>query len=678
MSARPAAAPPAALVAVTFIAVLLLTSLPPSAGAEPRSTPAAATVLDVSPWVAPDGDWQVELGLSSEPPPGSALRYTIHQPLPASRLRARLEEILDGATLGPSLHNTVTVPLDSIRAGNQVTLSVPVRSRSGSADRALLPNPGIHPVDLELVGPDGVELFEQVLFLNHLPTATTAALRVAPVLQVQLPPVIDEQGEVRPWSTVADTVRRATDILAAAPSTRVTVLVDPQLFEIRVAGDTTATDALERFRNAVERRPLLRTAKVPVDIGQLSASNGIATLRASLRSAQQVLSQELQTTASADTWPFDPTLTHDSLPTLRSLGVTHLLLRPDQLARTQPDPSAFSGRRVQIASANSGVDALIADAAVAKRLSESAVDPALATHRAITELAGIWFQLSSDEVAATVVDLSTVDVEVATGFLHALDEDSASSASATASVSVRDAFVAATPATTTSKRRREPVVGQLVSRDVPSLGPIDAKVTELRGQARSYHATMPDPPGLAPLEDRLFTIQHRDLEPADQLHYLAAIADRITRDLAMIEPPPPRSFTVTARRAKLPMRITNRSDRPATVLIRFAGRRLEISGGHAHRVVLQPGPNSIEIPVLARTSGEFTVPVEIRSADDELLIGSSTLEVRSTVVSGVGVLLGGGALLFLVVWWAVSIRRDRRARRQNAEVPPPPESAPVT
>jgi hypothetical protein len=86
----------------------------------------------------------------------------------------------------------------------------------------------------------------------------------------------------------------------------------------------------------------------------------------------------------------------------------------------------------------------------------------------------------------------------------------------------------------------------------------------------------------------------------------------------------------------------------------------------------------VPLSVVVRTSGEFTMTVQMRTADNSTLLSESTVRIRSTVVSGVGVFLGGGALLFLVIWWAMSIRRDRRAKAAGAGGITPPVDEPAS
>jgi hypothetical protein len=67
--------------------------------------------------------------------------------------------------------------------------------------------------------------------------------------------------------------------------------------------------------------------------------------------------------------------------------------------------------------------------------------------------------------------------------------------------------------------------------------------------------------------------------------------------------------------------------------------------------------------VNTRASGAFPVLVTLESPDGSLVVDRSTLTVRSTAASGVGLLLSGAAGLFLFAWWGRHVVHGRRARR---------------
>jgi hypothetical protein len=76
---------------------------------------------------------------------------------------------------------------------------------------------------------------------------------------------------------------------------------------------------------------------------------------------------------------------------------------------------------------------------------------------------------------------------------------------------------------------------------------------------------------------------------------------------------------------------------------------------------LAPGTRTLTIPVQARASGTFNLRASLLTADGAEL-RRSRLTIRSTVFSGVGVVLSIGAGLFLALWWAKHWRTSRRAR----------------
>ena len=65
--------------------------------------------------------------------------------------------------------------------------------------------------------------------------------------------------------------------------------------------------------------------------------------------------------------------------------------------------------------------------------------------------------------------------------------------------------------------------------------------------------------------------------------------------------------------------------------------------------------------------------VTLTTADDQFLISTTEMTVRSTAFSSIGLFVTIGALLFLAFWWGNHILRSRRIRR--AELPVQPSDA---
>jgi uncharacterized membrane protein len=121
--------------------------------------------------------------------------------------------------------------------------------------------------------------------------------------------------------------------------------------------------------------------------------------------------------------------------------------------------------------------------------------------------------------------------------------------------------------------------------------------------------------------------------------------------------------TVTAHRADVPVAIHNRGSRPLDVALRIESSDLELIGPTVRQLRLEPGATTdVAVPVRVNRSGDFRVRVEVTSPDGLVVLAERTLTVRSTAISGAGVVLSVGALCFLFLWWGRHVRRTRRAR----------------
>jgi len=127
----------------------------------------------------------------------------------------------------------------------------------------------------------------------------------------------------------------------------------------------------------------------------------------------------------------------------------------------------------------------------------------------------------------------------------------------------------------------------------------------------------------------------------------------------------PTTFTLTlaARDGTIPLTLGNQSGMPLQVSIRLRSQNLEFPEGDTLSLLLTEPSTRIDIPVRARTSGAFPLQIDVRTPDGERRLAMSRYTVRSTAVSGVGLVLSIGAGLFLVVWWARHWHRTRRSAR---------------
>ena len=183
-------------------------------------------------------------------------------------------------------------------------------------------------------------------------------------------------------------------------------------------------------------------------------------------------------------------------------------------------------------------------------------------------------------------------------------------------------------------------------------------------------------PEIAHLDDLLEATAAAELDTGQGEPYLRAVYDAIVEVLDAFEAPGDQNVRLTSRRATVPFTIENGLSVPVRVRLHLeSDGRLDFPDGDTLDATLSPGSNRIPILVEARTSGDARLQVTVRSPDpSELLqLQSSTLLVRSTQLSGVGVLLLAGALLVLGAWWFRSVRNGRPAPSDDYAAPDPGE-----
>lgn len=122
-----------------------------------------------------------------------------------------------------------------------------------------------------------------------------------------------------------------------------------------------------------------------------------------------------------------------------------------------------------------------------------------------------------------------------------------------------------------------------------------------------------------------------------------------------------RTVTLTSRRASVPLSIENHSRRSVRVRVSLASQKLDFPNGANQTVEVPPGNRTIQFDVEVRTSGTFPVIATVSSPDGRLDLQRARYTVRSSGVSGVGLVLTIGAVVFLAAWWLTHWRRSRRA-----------------
>ena len=121
--------------------------------------------------------------------------------------------------------------------------------------------------------------------------------------------------------------------------------------------------------------------------------------------------------------------------------------------------------------------------------------------------------------------------------------------------------------------------------------------------------------------------------------------------------------TLATRSATLPVEIRNDQGLAINVVVRVSSDKLRFPDGEELRLALEPGINEIEIPVETVGSGDARIQISVTSPDGRLDLAAGAVDVRSTAVSGLGLIVSLVSLAILLTWWARTIARVRRQRR---------------
>ena len=626
-------------------------------------------VVSVSPWVDADGVWEVRFRPGSLPE-GSTLTYSIRQPLTGSEtaVRSELQRLVAGTSDGAALQGPKTVALSALAAPDGLlTLDLPIRSSSSSNDRAFLPNAGIHPIVITIDAADGTLEVRQVLFLNRLPIgAARTPMLIGLIAPLSSPVMFARDGSI----TIDAATRRSTEqlitLLGSVDSLPVSVAPSPELLVALAASpDPKDQTLLARLRSAVGNRNTIRAPWAPVHLESWATTGSLADLQASLLQGQDAVKNQLGVDVDGSTWPADPAVGPNAIQSLSEAGVKRIVLDPSRLAgsRQLGAESAFDKTFTVNGSKGASLQAIAIDPDVAELL-RSSDNPAISVNAALSELLGPWFASGSGRRGAVLTLDETLPAPVLDAMVTAL---SAAGPSPIRVSAINDVFDGIDAYSTRTNGRSSPLVRTVTTPGgVTDVRAVSRGLDRLRSRFAAFSSTFATTDPSVTLVGRLMAeAQHEGLTTEQQNAYVTDAGARITGDLHKISVPKPRSLTVTARDASLPLRFTNELPRDAHVRLHLRSPRLEFETGQVKVLTLKPGTTRIDVPVRVQASGQFLLTVELRSADDSLVIATGRQSVRSTAFSGVGLILSGGALLVLVVWWIRTLRAKGAERSEG-------------
>jgi hypothetical protein len=169
-------------------------------------------------------------------------------------------------------------------------------------------------------------------------------------------------------------------------------------------------------------------------------------------------------------------------------------------------------------------------------------------------------------------------------------------------------------------------------------------------------------PQLETLHQLTLTSADASLDAEQRRAYLARVSEGIQGTVEAIDTPDDQTITLTARTGTIPLRLHNNNTFPVAVVVDLESERLEFPDGEQITTTLPPGDTQLDVRVRTRASGAFPLEARVSSPDGIIELSSTEYRVRSTALSGVGVVLSVGAGLILLGWWARHFRSLRRNR----------------
>ena len=196
------------------------------------------------------------------------------------------------------------------------------------------------------------------------------------------------------------------------------------------------------------------------------------------------------------------------------------------------------------------------------------------------------------------------------------------------------------------------------------LSPIAPALRQARSRVAGVGALLGDPRVTTDLEQSLLLSTGRETPNESRAAYVARADTELGLVSGAVDLPDEFRITLTSRSAEIPVQIANTSDQELQVRMKLDSDQLEFPDGDEIDVDLAANTTTrVPVPVRSRTSGAFSLDITVTSPDGSITLDETRFDVRSTAISGVGLVLSIGACLFLAVWWARHWRSARRSRR---------------
>ncbi len=598
------------------------------------------------------------------------------------------------AELGVPIHEQGPTPVTELRAGNSGLFTLRVDTHIAGNEPAdpeavsalISDRAGVYPVRLTLRDADDTVIDE---LLSHLIVAPpdgepgTFPFLVGIYVDLSAPTALQSDGAIVFDSAANDRIRLLAQAFANAPRVDASIAPSPEFVHALTLageqGDADASELLSVLRTATTGREVVAGPYVQVD----EEAWRVAQLGDRYRFLIDRGRQSLQTELQLDDLPrstvrlLEPTDTVQTIESLEEFGVRRFLAPPERVSDLDPD--LFPITLTQPFELTSQADQRVGratelDPALHGYFGQSS-NAVLDAHHLLADLTVLALDrpgLERGTILAPPADWQP-DAEFLTIVLRGLGRSPQ-----LASASVSDYFGSIGPAAAdgsvlsgtvagTEPLRRE-LEGDLRAPD--GMANYQADLFAAAAVLRSYEAVVTPSDAIAPLDQLLLVSAAGDLTEAERAAYLEAVTDSVRSIRNSVIGPAPQVISITARDFDIPFTVENTLDFPVNAVLLLESDKLEFPDGAEITKRLAPGVNRLEVAVHTKTTGDSVLQVTVRSPDQTLQLGlPARITVRSTVFSGLGIVISVVALLVLMTWWARQFWAHRKTGRMVAPAP---------
>lgn len=639
------------------------------------------TLVKQSPWVGPVGRFELSVQVIGAPD-DAVLSFRLFEDT-SSRGRIHFIRTMRGEELGSMVHQPFNVPIANLPTEDNVSLTA-----GFDIDNARQPfigfrltKEGVYPLSVTLQTSDGRELDRFFTSLVRLPGANlddNPPLSLAVVAPIDAPVALRTDGTSTLDPQVATGLADIIDVLAKDPKVPLTIAPVPEtVVALQQRDRSTGSNTVEKLTGAVAGRQVLASPYVRLDLGAWVNSSMDEELIQQFNAGSESLATLLNTRPDRRSWIVDKTVTPQAMAKLRELGVDQVVVPEDQL--TKLDSNMFSvtlTRRFELDTPIPRTQAVMADGILRAHIVASD-NQVLNANRLLADLAILYLDQPQLHRGAVLLlpENGATPKEFLSILLDALGSPTPPGSNAKPMVegkTLDELFASTEPAGHFGGRgpadgvsRPEPTLVRGWTSNPPgTLGTYGAQLALAGKSLTSYQSMLgTDKSQMLPLQARLTVSGAAQLDAGHRQAYLDAAVQFINVQAQQVRVPEQQRVTLTSSDGNVPLVLENRLEYPVLARIKLSSDKVDFTRDDDFEAPLLPGTNRIDIPVRIKAAGAIPVNVSVSAPKGDLPMSSGRLPLRSTAISGYGLVLTIGSGLFLVVWWARHFRSTRRHRR---------------